>query len=100
MRPEMRKEHTHDCAHSTKHSDYSTLIKSLSSDNQNRKVLEHLVKYGSITQREAIDLYNIYRLPSRIFELREKGVKIRTEHQANWYGKGTHGKYILEDKDD
>lgn len=42
-------------------------------------VLNHLKLYGSISQREAVEYYNLYRLSSVIFELRKKGYEIKSE---------------------
>ena len=42
-------------------------------------VLNHLKNYGSISQSEAVDLYNLYRLSSVIFELRKRGYEITSE---------------------
>lgn len=42
-------------------------------------VLNHLKLYGSISQREAVEYYNLYRLSSVIFVLRKKGYEIKSE---------------------
>ena len=42
-------------------------------------VLNHLKLYGSISQKEAVEYYNLYRLSSVIFELRKKGYEIKSE---------------------
>lgn len=43
------------------------------------KVLRHLVENGSITPREAIMLYDYWRLSDCIFKLKRKGHNIITE---------------------
>lgn len=45
---------------------------------QNDKIIRHLNKYGKITQRDALGL-GIYRLASRVNELRRAGTAINTE---------------------
>ncbi len=42
-------------------------------------VLNHLKNYGSISQREAVEYYNLYRLSSVIYELRKRGYEIKSE---------------------
>jgi len=47
--------------------------------NKSFEIYKHLcVKQKPITQREAIDLYNSYRLASVIHRLREDGFNIQT----------------------
>lgn len=46
---------------------------------QTQMIRDHLLFYGSISQREAIDMYGIYRLSARIYELRSEGIEIDTE---------------------
>lgn len=48
-------------------------------ENQCSMVLQHLKKYGSITHKEADDLYGCSRLAARISDLRKQGVKITSE---------------------
>ena len=43
------------------------------------KILEHIRCYGSITPREAEDLYGVMRLASRINDLRRFGHEITSE---------------------
>ena len=47
--------------------------------SKTQDVLNHLKIYGSISQREAVDKYNLYRLSSVIFELRKRGYEITSE---------------------
>lgn len=46
--------------------------------SQNKKIACYLKSGRSLTQQEAIDLFGIYRLSARIFDLREHGMVIRT----------------------
>jgi len=47
-------------------------------ETQNAKILLHLIKMDHITQVEAHELYRVYRLASRINEIRKAGVLITT----------------------
>jgi len=64
-------------------------------------IIDHIQKYGSITDMEAFQQYGICRLSGRIFELREKGYPIKLELHAgkNRYGRKVHyGVYSLAHK--
>lgn len=54
-------------------------FKKVNGMTQNQKIVAHLKRAGSITQREAILDYSIQSLTKRISELRENGYKI-TSH--------------------
>ena len=56
--------------------------------SQNQTVLNHMEKYGSITPRDAYELYGIMRLGARIDNLKHMGHKInsRLEYCENRYG--------------
>ena len=43
------------------------------------KILQHLSKFGSITSREAIDEYGIFRVDRYISYLKKQGYKIDLE---------------------
>lgn len=60
-------------------------------DTQRTRILNHLRRYGSITQKEAYDLYGIERLASRIHDLKGGGNIIRTSRETalNRYGEPT-----------
>ena len=47
--------------------------------SKTQDVLNHLKKYGSISQREAVEYYNLYRLSSVIYALKKRGYEITTE---------------------
>ena len=59
---------------------------------QCEKILRHLNDYGSITSLEAMQEYGIMRLASRINDLRQIGVAIKSETVTgkNRYGETTH----------
>lgn len=66
--------------------------------HQRDKVLEHLMKYGSITQREATDCYAITRLGARIYDLKQFGFPIEKvmEKSKNRFGEPTwYARYFL-----
>lgn len=52
-----------------------------------RDILLYMRSRGSITALEALGVLNIYRLAARIFDLREAGVDIFTEHCHDPKGK-------------
>jgi hypothetical protein len=60
----------------------------------NELILMHLKKHGSIKPLQALNLYGCYRLGARIFDLRRKGVRIKTErvfilNKTKYYAKYT-----------
>ena len=55
---------------------------------QCERVLRHMRDYGSITSAEAITEYGIYRLASRISDLKKQGVPIEKEMVS---GKNRYG---------
>ena len=67
---------------------------------QNERIMRHLREYGSITQLEAMNEYGIFRLASRISDLRKEGINIKKEtvKGKNRYGEPTaFAKYELGD---
>ncbi len=52
-------------------------------------ILDHMKRYGSITQAEAMSEYGCYRLAARISDLKVRGWKIRKEavKKKNRFGK-------------
>jgi hypothetical protein len=63
-------------------------------ESQCKMILAHLKKHRSIMPLQALNLYGIYRLGARIFDLRNDGHKIETqmihEHPVKF------AKYILK----
>jgi hypothetical protein len=46
--------------------------------SQNERILDHLVQKKTINPLQALKLYGCFRLSSRIFDLKEKGINIET----------------------
>lgn len=44
--------------------------------NQNQHVRQHLKKHGSINPLQALSLYGVFRLASRIYDLKKEGMVI------------------------
>lgn len=66
--------------------------------SKTQAVLNYLKVYGSISQMEAVDNFNLYRLGSVIFSLRKRGYNITTEDIpfTSQYGiKGSYARYHL-----
>lgn len=59
---------------------------------QKEMILKHLQEHPSITSAEAMNRYGIYRLASRIWDLRNDGYNIVSEKvtQKNRFGKAVH----------
>lgn len=62
--------------------------------SQNQIILEHLQKNKHITPLEALGVYGVYRLASRIDELRKAGHNIVTERVRDLLGK-QYARYSL-----
>lgn len=70
--------------------------------NQNDMILNHLMKYGSITPREADSEYGIMRLGARVYDLRRMGyiIKKETVKATNRFGDPVHfAKYTMGKKE-
>lgn len=65
------------------------------------RILDHLMKNGKISQKQAINLYGAYRLSAIIYNLRKDGYSIKTTFKV---GKNRFGdcvnwaEYLLETK--
>lgn len=69
---------------------------------QCERILLHFHKYGSITQKEADDLYGITRLGARVYNLKQMGYKISKAivKSTNRYGEKVHfARYFLDKTD-
>ena len=69
-------------------------------NTQNKQVLKHLKKKGSITPMEALNLFGCFRLAARIFDLHEEGHDIKpvmTESRTK-HGKKRFATYYLIQK--
>lgn len=65
---------------------------------QKERVLRHLKDYGSIKSKDAIYEYGIFRLASRISDLKKDGISISTKYETteNRYGeKVSYARYSL-----
>lgn len=60
--------------------------------NQCERIVRHLYKYGTITSAEAMSDYGIYRLASRINDLKKKGYMFQVDiiQGVNRFGEPTH----------
>lgn len=65
------------------------------------RILRHLEEYGSITSAEAMQEYGIYRLASRISDMKKAGIPIVREFETskNRYDEPvTYARYRLEER--
>jgi hypothetical protein len=53
----------------------------MKTESQNKMILDHLKKHKCIMPMEALNLYGVYRLASRINDLRAGGHNIETKMQ-------------------
>lgn len=60
---------------------------------QCEQILRHLREEGSITQKEAAERYDIYRLSARILDLKERGHQIEKEMEGS--GRTQYARYYL-----
>lgn len=65
---------------------------------QNTLILNHLVRTGSITQREALIDYSIQSLTKRISELRGFGYRIKSEKRLHPTTGQRYVRYVLTAK--
>lgn len=63
--------------------------------SKTQDVLNHLKVYGSISQMEAVEYYNLYRLGSVIFALRKRGYDITTELASFTSKYGTKSNFAI-----
>ena len=66
-------------------------------NTQLEQVLTYLKQGKTISQAEAIDLFNCYRLSAIIEKLRRQGCDIVTYNERNSSGTGTHARYELKE---
>ncbi|WP_291357590.1 helix-turn-helix domain-containing protein [Acinetobacter sp. UBA3106] len=64
-------------------------------NTQLKQVLGHLKQGETISQAEAIDLFDCYRLSAIIQRLRNTGYNIATHNERNKSGIGRHARYEL-----
>ena len=66
---------------------------------QNDMILRHLRAFGSISPREALDLYGCMRLGARIYDLKRQGFAIRAGRETSRNRRGdkvTYARYYME----
>ena len=71
-----------------------------SKPTQNKRILDYIREFGSITQLDALQDLGVMRLASRISDLRQQGYPIvsKIEPVTNRYGETCHIKrYSLEE---
>jgi hypothetical protein len=65
---------------------------------QNSLIISHLLRAGSITQREALLDYSVQSLTKRISELRARGYKIKSEKRQHPTTGQRYVRYVLTNK--
>ena len=65
---------------------------------QNSLIINHMLRTGSITQREAMIDYSIQSLTKRISELRQRGYKIKSEQKLHPTTGQRYVRYVLTNK--
>lgn len=71
--------------------------------NQETRILNYMRDFGSITPKDAIMDLGVYRLASRISNLKKRGYRISMELEkgTNRYGEGMrYARYRLEDENE
>lgn len=63
--------------------------------NQSEKILSHMKQDKTISQAEAIQYFDCYRLSSVIQRLRSQGYEIVTHSERNSLNSGSHARYEL-----
>ena len=66
-------------------------------NTQVKQVLNHLKQGRTLTQVDAIYLFNCYRLSSIIKRVRNLGYDIVTYNERNCSSNGTHARYELKE---
>ena len=62
-------------------------------------ILRHLRAFGSISPREALELYGCMRLGARIYDLKRQGFTIRAGRETSRNRRGdkvTYARYYME----
>ena len=65
------------------------------STNHQTQVLAHLQQGKTLSQAEAINLFDCFRLSAVVERLRKQGHDIVTHGEPNLNSKGTHARYEL-----
>lgn len=67
------------------------------STNHQTQVLAHLQQGKTLSQAEAINLFDCFRLSAVVERLRKQGHDIITHGEPNLNSKGTHARYELKE---
>lgn len=67
------------------------------STNHQAQVLAHLQQGKTLSQAEAINLFDCFRLSAVVERLRKQGHDITTHGEPNLNSKGTHARYELKE---
>ncbi|WP_374253431.1 helix-turn-helix domain-containing protein [Acinetobacter brisouii] len=67
-------------------------------NTQYDQILTHLKQSKTISQAEAIQLFNCYCLSSVISRLRKAGHDIVTHYEPNKVNKGNHARYAYKER--
>ena len=67
------------------------------STNHQTQVLAHLQQGKTLSQAEAINLFDCFRLSAVVERLRKQGHDIITHGEPNLNSKGTHARYELNE---
>lgn len=63
--------------------------------SQTECIRDWLIAGGTLTAREAVEMWGCFRLAARIHELRNMGMSIIEENIPNDCGRGVHAKYFI-----
>lgn len=76
---------------------YDPIRKKCQANTQNLMILDWLIKHKTITQRQAAEEFNCFRLSARIKDLRDRGAEIETEMVPikSKAGHSAYAKYTL-----
>ncbi len=66
--------------------------------SQEKQILNFMQQGKGITQKDAISLFNCYRLSDRIFTLRKQH-EIKTKLTPNQSGRGSYATYFMPNTD-
>jgi len=60
-----------------------------------RKIVQYMRMYGSITDEDARNMRYSNRLGARIYDIRQKGIDIIALFEKNTHNSGQHARYSL-----
>lgn len=65
-----------------------------SSQSQESKILDHMLRGHRITGMEALNLYGCFRLPARIADIQKRGFSVQSEFVTTNTGKRVKAYWI------